>query len=487
MAKLVELNYKVVAMVIGLLLIIEGFAMFLGLPFQWYYHGFELEALTISGIITIVVGAILFLVTRKTRNKNIGKREGYLIVTLSWVVASVFGSLPFMISGWIPNFTDAFFETISGFTTTGASILNDIESLPKGLLFWRSMTHWIGGMGIIVLTVAIFPVLGIGGMQLFAAEMPGPTPDKLHPRITETAKRLWYIYILLTALEVIFLMIGGMDFFESICHSFATVATGGFSTRNSSVAEFSPYIQYVIVVFMFLAGTNFSLHYFALTGQLKKVFKNEEYKAYFYTFIVISVIITIAVVFANNEHVEKAFRDAIFTVISILTTTGFVTANYLDWPGIAWMLIVVLMFIGGSAGSTGGGIKVIRQLLLFKNSRLELKRHLHPQAVIPVKYNGKSVPREVIFKIMAFFLFYIIIFAFGTIIMSFLGLDFETSIGSTAATLGNIGPGIGNVGPVDNFSTIPTIGKWVLSFFMLLGRLELFTVLLILTPAFWRK
>ncbi|MFA8449675.1 MAG: TrkH family potassium uptake protein, partial [Bacteroidales bacterium] len=313
MSRWSEINFKIVAMVIGLLLMIEGVAMFLGLPFQWYYHGVNFGALSISGTITLLSGALLFFLTRKQAKRVIGKREGYLIVGLSWVVASLFGSIPFMISGYIPSFTDAFFETISGFTTTGASVLTDIESVSKGILFWRSMTHWIGGMGIIVLTVAIFPVLGIGGMQLFAAEMPGPTPDKLHPRITETAKRLWYIYILLTVLEIIFLMLGDMSFFDSVCHSFATVATGGFSTKNDSAAGFSPYIQYVITVFMFLAGTNFSLHYFALNRQFSKLRNNEEFRVYFYLVAVITIIITLVLVASQNQHIENAFRDTLFT------------------------------------------------------------------------------------------------------------------------------------------------------------------------------
>ncbi|MDZ7743023.1 MAG: potassium transporter TrkG [Bacteroidota bacterium] len=376
---------------------------------------------------------------------------------------------------------------MSGFTTTGASILTDIESVPRGILFWRSLTHWIGGMGIIVLSVAILPVLGIGGMQLFVAEMPGIQPDKLHPRITQTAKRLWGVYLLLTVAETLLLLGGGMDLFNALCHTFGTVATGGFSTQNASIANYSPFIQYVIIIFMILAGTNFTLHYFALHGRFGRVWKNEEFRKYIYLFFIVTAILTVSLILLRHEEFELAFRESLFQVVSIVTTTGYVSADYLLWPGILWMVIFLLMFVGGSAGSTGGGIKVVRQLLLFKNSGMELKRLVHPNALIPVRLNGKAVNQEIIFKVMAFFLIYIIIFALGTLVMSMLGLDFETAIGASVATLGNIGPGIGDVGPTGNYAAIPLFGKWFLSFLMLLGRLELFTVLIILTPAFWKK
>lgn len=493
------LNFKIISYILGILLIIEGAFLLTALPFSWYYSNeqtFEFHLfdgrhdfwpLFISAIITFFSGGILYVIAGRGLKKVISKRDGYLIVSLAWVIISIFGALPFYLSGTIPSYTNAFFETISGFTTTGATIITDIEAMPKGLLFWRSMTHWIGGMGIIVLSLAILPFLGIGGMQLFIAEVPGPTPDKLHPRITQTAKRLWGIYVLLTVVETGFLMLGGMNFFEGLCHAFGTMATGGFSTRNTSIAEFSPYIQYVIIVFMIFAGTNFTLHYVALHGKIKDVWKNEEYRYYIFTIFIATVIIATTLFFTRQEGIEKSFRDSIFTVVSIITTTGFVTADYLIWPGVLWFLIFMLMFVGGSAGSTGGGIKVVRQLLLFKNSLLELKRLMHPQAVLPVRLNDRPVSQDIIFNVLAFFLIYMIIFAIGTFVMAFLGLDFESAIGSTAATLGNIGPGIGSVGPVGNFANIPMIGKWFLSFLMLLGRLELFTVLILLSPAFWKR
>lgn len=481
-----SLNIKIIIKFIGILLVIEGLFMLSALPFSFYYEE-NLMPIIYAANITLIVGGIMWLLTRNYTDQNVGRREGFIMVSLTWVAFSLFGALPFYISREIPNYTDAFFETISGFTTTGASILTDIESVSKGLLFWRSMTHWMGGMGIIVLSLAVLPLLGIGGMQLFIAEVPGPVPDKLHPRVTETAKRLWAIYVLITIAEIIFLMFGGMPFFDSICHSFGTMATGGFSTKNDSIASYSPYIQYVITFFMILAGMNFTLHYFALKRKFQKVISNEELKSYLFIIFSTVIVITIFLVFLSNYNIEKAFRDGIFQVVSIITTTGYVSADYLQWPVYLWFLIFLLMFIGGCAGSTGGGTKVARQLLLFKNTILELKRMIHPKAIIPVKLNKKNVPQEIVTNVMAFVIIYVFIFIISSVLMSFLGLDFETAVGSVAASLGNIGPGIGDVGPVDNYSSISDIGKWFLSLLMLLGRLEIFTVLLLITPYFWRK
>jgi len=483
-----DINIIEVIKVIGLLLVIEGFAMWLSLPFSWYYGSNDFQAILLSGIITIAVGSFGYLATfRRTTRAHVGKREGFMIVSLAWVIFSAFGTLPFLLSDSIATFTDAYFETMSGFTTTGASILNDIEAVPHGVLFWRSMTHWIGGMGIIVLSLAILPLLGVGGMQLFVAEVPGPVPDKLHPKITGTAKRLWGIYVLFTFVQTILLMFGGMSLFDALCHAFGTMATGGFSTQNASVANYSPYIQYVIALFMFFAGMNFTLHYFALHGQIKKVLKNQEFRFYALITFIATLVITLVVYLHTEIGGEKAFRDALFQVISIITTTGFVSADYLLWPHFAWLIIFVLMFTGGSAGSTGGGMKSIRILLLFKAASVHLKKLVHPRAFIPVRYNGHSVKDEIIFSIMSFGLFYILIFVIGTILMSATGLDIESSMGSSIAALGNIGPGIGVVGPVENYSSITVVGKWILSFLMLLGRLELFTILVFLSPGFWKK
>ena len=405
-----------------------------------------------------------------------------------WVVFSLFGSFPYMISGSIPNFTDAFFETISGFTTTGSSILNDIEALPHGILFWRSITQWLGGMGIIVLSLAILPVFGIGGMQLFIAEVPGPTPDKISPRITQTAKTLWGIYMLFTIVETLLLWIGGMSFYDAICHSFTTMATGGFSTKQASIAYWSsPFIQYVITFFMFLAGMNFTLSYMAIRGRFSNVFKDEEFRYYGIIIISFTALITLGLFLTSQLGLEQAFRDSLFQVVSIVTTTGYATADYLLWKPILTMLIFALFFFGGSAGSTGGGIKIMRIVVLAKNGYYELKRLIHPHAIIPVKFNLHLVDLKIVTNVLAFFMLFMVIFFVSTIIFTLIEPDMESSMGAVATSLGNIGPGLGSVGPAENFFHIKPVGKWFLSFLMLLGRLELFTVLVLFSPSFWKE
>lgn len=483
-----EINYKLIMKFISILLMILSGFMSTAVLWSWHYDESEtINSLLISIWITLLSGIILYILSYKHNQSNIGKKEGYIIVTLTWLSISFFGALPFFISGAIPSYTDAFFETMSGFTTTGATILNDIESVSKGLLFWRSMTQWLGGMGIIVLTLAILPILGIGGMQLFVAEAPGTTPSKLHPRITETAKRLWGIYIIFTLLQTLLLILGGLNFFDSICHAFTTMATGGFGTYNDSIAGFSAYNQYVIILFMILAGTSFSLHYYALKGTFSKLTNNEEFKFYLKLISIITIVFTASILIFEQTGFEKAFRDSLFQVVSIITTTGFVTVDYLEWKGFMWFIIFLLMFTGGCIGSTGGGLKMIRVLIFLKNSRLELKRLIHPMAIVPVRINKKTIPPEIIQNFLAFQLIYLLLFIAGTLFMTVLELDFVSAIGATAATIGNIGPGIGSVGPVETYAHIPDIGKWILSFFMLIGRLELFTVLLLFSPSFWKK
>jgi len=439
-----------------------------------------------SGIVSLLTGLLLWFTTRKTE-RELRKRDGYLIVTLGWLIMSLFGTLPYLLSGTIPSFTDAFFETISGFTTTGASILNDIESLPKGILFWRSLTQWIGGMGIIVLAVAILPLLGIGGMQLFIAEAPGLKPDKLQPRIAQTAKRLWLIYFALTLAEFVLLKIAGMNYFDAINHALTTMATGGFSTKQESMAFYGPSIQYIVIAFMFLAGTNFTLTYFGFKGNFKKIWQNEEFRVYLILVLLLSFIIGSVIYLVAGSPLEQAFRDALFQVISIVTTTGFVSADYTSWVPFLTILFFMMMFLGGSAGSTAGGVKIVRHVLLLKNGILELKRQIHPAAVIPVRLNKRAVSQDITFNVLAFIMIYLTVTVVSTVVMGMLGNDFLTSLGSVATSLGNIGPGIGSVGPLDNFSAIPSGGKWFLSFLMLLGRLELFTVLILFTPYFWNR
>ena len=496
-----NLNIKLIYRFLGITAILNGIFMFIAAPFSMYHQEEAQWGILNAGIITVSIGLLLFFFN-KPKSKNLQKKEGYLIVTLGWLILSFTGTLPYLFTGSIPNLTNAFFETISGYSTTGSSILTDIESMPKGILFWRSATHWIGGMGIIVLTIAILPLLGIGGMQLFMAEAPGPSADKLHPRITETAKRLWYIYVSLTFAQFFLLKLAGMTWFDAINHAMATMSTGGFSTKNSSVAFYNgmPAVQYIIIVFMFIAGTNFVLTYFAMKGKIKKVFESEEFKYYFYGILSIATIISIIILFYQDTtlqtsighpmvygKVESAIRHALFSVISVVTTTGFVTADFTMWSYAATGIFFALFFLGGSAGSTSGGIKIVRHIILIKNSFLEFKKTLHPNAIIPVRYDGKPVSQTIIFNILSFFIIYMLIFFVSSVILTFLGLDFMSAMGAAASSLGNIGPAIGSVSPVDNFNHLSIGAKWFCSFLMLIGRLELFTVLILFTPYFWRK
>jgi trk system potassium uptake protein TrkH len=409
-------------------------------------------------------------------------------VTFGWTFFALFGSLPFVFSGAIPSFLDAFFETMSGFTTTGSTILTNIEAIPESLLLWRSMTQWLGGMGIIVLSLAILPMLGVGGMQLFKAEVPGPTADRLKPRIQDTAKLLWGVYVLLTSAEIILLMLGNMSFFDALNHAFTTMATGGFSTRNASVAAYdSAFIDWVITVFMFLAGINFSLHYLALRGRVLDYVRNEEFRFYVTLTLFGIVLITLFNMGSSYDSILDSLRFSAFQVVSILTTTGFGTADYELWPVLCQYLLVIGMFVGGCAGSTGGGMKVARILLLFKHAHVQVYRLIHPRAVRLVKLADRPVDKEVMQSILGFFALYMGVFVAASLIMAGTGMDLTSAGAAVIATLGNIGPGLGSVGPTDNFADVPAIGKIVLTLCMLLGRLELFTVLVLVFPTFWRK
>ncbi len=484
------INIKVITNVVGSLVIISGILMAFTIPVSYYYKGTDLFPLMISTAITLLCGLLLKYTTRKSENDEVKKREGYLIVALGWLTMALFSSLPYVLSGAIPNYSDAFFETVSGLTTTGSSILNDIESLPKGILFWRSMTQWIGGMGIIVLTIAILPLLGVGGMELFASEAPGPSKDKIHPRIKETAKRLWLIYFFLTAMQCILLMIAGMDFYDAINHSFTTMSTGGFSTKQASVAYFtSPAIQYIIIIFMFLAGTNFTLLYFGFKLKFNKFWENDEFKWYIGAVLMLCAVIApvVYLFYSGNGSFEESFRGVLFQVVSIITTTGYATTDFTTWGTFITFIFFLLLFSGASAGSTSGGIKIVRIVLLAKNGFLEFKRRLHPNAVIPVHLNKQSVSSKIIYNLLAFAFFYLFIFVVGCIVMTFLGVDFMEAFSAVATSLGNVGPGVGSIGPSGNFYHLPDAAKWFLSFLMLLGRLELFTIAILFTPYFWKR
>jgi len=466
------LNSKIIFHIMGLLMLFNGLFMLLAAVISGIYADGATLDITLASIVTMFIGVFAMFATRG-HEKEVKRKEGYIIVTFGWIVMSFSGMLPYLFSGAIPDVTNAFFETISGYTTTGASIVDDIEALPEGILFWRSLTHWIGGMGIIVLAIAILPLLGIGGMQLFAAEAPGPSADKLHPRITDTAKRLWLIYFGYTAAE---------------------------STKNASLAYWNnePLIQYIVILFMFLAGSNFVLSYFAFKGKVQKVIKDEEFKFYtgfilLFTIIAAVVIYTKANVPVSEYHpmvlgaAESSFRHSLFQVIGVITTTGFVTADFTAWTPFLTVLFFGLMFLGGSAGSTSGGIKVMRHLLIIKNGLLEFKRTLHPNAIIPVRHNNKTVKEHIVYNIIGFFVLYMLLFIIGALVLGMLGLDFESAIGGAASSLGNVGPGLGSLNPLSNFNGLPDLGKWWCGFLMLAGRLELFTVLILLTPYFWKR
>ncbi len=495
-----KLNYKIIIYFFGLLLLFNGGFMLLSTLVSLIYDdGVTLE-LFISGISVLLAGVLLMFASRN-HSKEMNKREGYVVVTFGWIVMTISGVLPYMATEVIPSFTSAFFETMSGYTTTGATIINDIEIVPKGVLFWRSMTHWIGGMGIIVLAIAILPLLGIGGMQLFTAEAPGISADKLHPRITDTAKRLWLIYFGYTVAETILLKAAGMSFFDAINHAMSSLSTGGFSTKNASVAYWNdqPIIQYIIIAFMFLAGTNFVLSYYAFKGKVQKALGDEELRWYF-RFVASFTIIAALVIYFKADlslssinhplvwgRAEGAFRHGLFQVVSVITTTGFVTADFTLWTPFLLVLFFGLMFLGASAGSTSGGVKVVRHLILIKNGFLEFKRALHPNAVLPVRYNSKAITGVVVYNILGFFILYMISFIVGALVFSMFNLDFESAIGLSASSLGNIGPALGAFSPVNNYAALPPLAQWWASFLMLIGRLELFTVLVLLTPFFWRN
>ncbi len=431
-----------------------------------------------------LAGSILF----RSEKKEIGNREGFAIVGLGWMAICLLGALPYLFAGTFSSVVNACFESTSGFTTTGATVLDDIEILPKGILFWRSLTHWLGGMGIILLSMAILPMLGVGGMQLYRAEVPGPVPDRLKPRIRETAKTLWMVYLLISLLEVVLLLIGGMSLFDSVCHTFGTMATGGFSTRNASIGHYgSAYIEAVITVFMFVAGANFALHYQLLLGRPGRYLHDPEFRFYSFSILTLTGIVVLLLWGSSYTSWGTSFRYGIFQVTSILTTTGYITADYEMWPVAVQFILFALMFFGGCAGSTGGSVKCIRILLLLKQAYKEIYRLIHPHAVSTIKLGRKTVPPDVMESVFSFSLVYLGIFLGATLLMSWLGLDFKSALGSVAASIGNVGPGLGVVGPVKTYLPIVPTGKWILILCMILGRLEIFTLLILFLPQFYKK
>ena len=481
-----KIRLPVLIRIQGFLLLIEGLFMMSVVPVTYVHHGINAFSIPFSSLITLLTGFILCFSTRRKKGVKLTPHEGVITISLSWLVLSVFGGLPFLLGKCVPNFTDAFFEAMSGFTTTGATILPNIESVPKDILLWRSMTQWIGGLAIIVFAVALLPFLSVGGMQLFMTEMNGINYDKLHPRTMHTAKRLWGLYLFFTILEVILLHAGDMDWFDAVCHSMTTISSGGFSTRSSSLAGFSDYSQIVVIFFMILSGCNFTLLLITMVRNPSALFKNEEFRHFILTMVTISTLLALALVFHQKIGVGNALRSSFFSVTSILTTTGFFVCDYTLWPTGYWTLLLLLMFIGACSGSTSGGIKIIRHLIFIKNAFLDLKRIIHPNAVIPVKINKKSLSKSVIFKTMTFVFVYFLFFLIGTLILLSMGIDFNTSIGASIATLSNLGTGVGDVGPFGTYAFLPQVAKWILTVFMLLGRVELFTLITVFSRNFWK-
>jgi trk system potassium uptake protein TrkH len=481
------INFKFILHLIGRLLLIESVCLALCILIALFYGETDVWAFTYSAVITTVAGLSLSLLI-KPKDRTLARKDGYFIVTVVWIAFSLFGCLPYMIGGSVPSFVDAFFETISGFTTTGATILDNIESLPHATLFWRSLTQWLGGLGIAVLFIAILPSLGIEGRDLYMAEVTGPTHKKMATTFADSSRILWLLYVSLTVVAAVLLFFGGMQPFDAVCHALTTLATGGFSTKQASIAYWDvPFIQYVLVVFMLIASCNLILCYTALTGKFRKVWKDEEFRWYILIITVTTIVITIGLYVYDCGSFEKSFRDSLFQITSIISSTGFATVDYLIWPGLLSAILLIIMFFGGCAGSTAGGIKIVRIGLLFKNSLLQMKRIIHPNAVINVRYNNKSVHPDIMSGVNAFFISYIIIFAIGSIVMSIFTNDIPTACTAVITSLSNIGPGFGSIGPTSSYAHLHDFAKMFLGFLMLIGRLEIFTVMVLFTKSFWSR
>ncbi len=481
------MNPRLVGAALGALTAVLGLCMATAIPWSFYDGDETWRVFLILVIISVAAGAAVYAGLRQ-EDAEYGLRDGFAIVTFGWAVAGILGAMPYWTSGILPNFVDALFESISGFTTTGATVVNDVEILPRSILFWRSLTHWLGGMGIIVLSVAILPLLGVGGMAMFKAEVPSPVMDKLKPTVAETAKTLWKVYVLFTAIEIFLLYLAGMELFDAMCHTFGTLATGGFSTKNLSIGYYnSNAIRAIVILFMLVAGVNFTLHYQALLGNLRAYWRSSEFRLYIAIFAIVTVFITLNVYGSEYERFGEAFGQSAFQTAAIMTTTGYTTADWETWPWSCQWLLLCLMFMGGCAGSTGGGMKCMRLMIVAKHVFRELSLLIHPRAVIPLKIDKKVVTPPIINSILAFVGLFVAMWAVSTLLLVLLDVDVITAIGATTATLSNIGPGLNKVGAADTYAWISQPGKWILIFNMLVGRLELYTVFVLMTPDFWRK
>lgn len=481
------INTKIIAYVLGILLWVEGAMFLISMGVSLYYHEESYKAFLYTLIINLVAGGLL-MAYGKGANNRVTRRDGYCIVSLTWILFSLSGMLPFIFSGEIPSAANAFFETMSGFTTTGATILDDIESLSYGMLFWRSLTQWIGGLGMVCFTIAILPIFGGSNQQLFSAEATGVTHDKIHPKISIMTKWIWTIYTCLTVVLIILLMFGGMNWFDAVCHAFCTTATGGYSTKQASIAHWhSPFIEYVISIFMILSCINFSLYFLLMKGKVKRILLDSELRWYLGSIFVITFIITLSLIFQKGYGVEQAFRSAFFQVSSLHTSCGFATDDYTEWPQYTWMLIIFAMLAGGCTGSTGGGIKNMRIMILFHNIKNEFKRLIHPNAVLPVRINRHVLPQTTLNAVVTFTIVYLLCVFIGWTALMAMGMDFMEAFSTVVSSLGNVGPGLGHFGPDYSWNAMPDAAKWLLSFFMLIGRLELFSVLVLFSPAFWKE
>ena len=493
-------NLKIVFRTMGVLLFFEALFMTIATAVSWFYNDPDVGAFVTSSLITWLAGSLLLLLGAGAEER-VSEREGYVIVAFVWILFSAFGLLPYYLSGYIPSVTDAWFETMSGFTTTGATILEDIELLSHGALFWRSLTQWIGGMGIIVFCIALLPMFGLGGMQLYSAEMNGLSYEKLSPRISYTARHLYLTYILITGIEVVLLWLEGMDIFDAVCHSFSTIATGGFSTKNLSIAYYdSALIQYTIAFFMLISGLNFALIILLFRGKGMRLIKDEETHWYLGAVASVTLILTLGLIgdrfmelgtFGMKGQfwslLEENFREGLFTTIATMTSTGYAVTDYMQWTPFLWCIVFFLMMTGASSGSTSGGIKWIRIIIFFKAGLAEFKRRVHPNAVVPIKINGNPVSQQTINNVMAFMVLYILTVVVSILVFCALGVNFDESIGAAFSAIGNIGPCLGQYGPAGTFASFPTLGKWIMTFVMLIGRLEIFTVILLFTRALWKK
>jgi trk system potassium uptake protein TrkH len=481
-------NPSTIFHLLGFLNLILAGSMVLPLIVNWIYGESHARGYLLSMAVTGATGLLLMLIFKKS-SRELSHRDGFAIVALGWVLATFFGALPYLFTGAFTSLVDACFETASGFTTTGSTMMTDIAKNPQAILFWRALTQWLGGMGIILLSLAILPLLGIGGMQLYKAEVPGPTADKLRPRMTQTARILWQVYLLISAAQVVTLLFGGMNLFDSVCHTFTTMATGGFSPKNESIEFYrSPFLEYAITFYMFVAGANFSLHYRVLKGEPLALFRDPEFRFYL-AVVLFSTLLIMANLFGAGlyKSLLDCFRLALFQVVSIQTTTGYTSVDFEKWPAFSQYLLLLLMFIGGCAGSTGGAIKCVRILILLKHGARELKQLIHPHAVIPVKLGGKILSSGTLHGVWALSFLYMVVLVLSSLAVSLLGTDILTAVSAVATTLGNTGPGLAEVGPMDNFAHLHPASKWILTFCMLCGRLEIFTLLILFVPEFWRK